>query len=301
MTVRILDAVASEFMAMNAVGLAESIRKSEGRAIAVEVICTDEPPVDGVTHAELAAALGADIIVLDRYNPLTPIILGAPDSLMHSTTPLANLKKLIGRPVGINLLVGNNLPAEKAGRAFTPAIAQSACEQGADIFFLINQPSYGGTLKHMCSAGEWVRTHLENKVMSVAVTSASTAAPRSSIEIQAFADTLKPLLQAGYLGIGLPLPGSKQGWTLDAAARLVDCIHTEGGLAWAILTGSVEGSPREAIINLALQAKILGFDVHRLDEAGLSGMPSLQNIFTYSLAIRGERHTYRRMALSVNR
>lgn len=301
MTSRILDATASEFMAMNALELAESIRKGEGRAISVEVICTDQPPVDGVTHAELAAALGADIIVLDRYNPPTPVILGAPDSMMYSVTPLTELKKLIGRPVGINLLVGNNLPAEKAGRAFTPKIAQTACEQGADIFFLINQPSYGGTLEQMCAAGEWIHAHLENKVMTVAVTSASAPPPRTPAEIDSFADSIKSLLQAGYMGIGLPLPGSKQGWTVDATARLVDCIHAEGGLAWAILTGSVEGSPREAIIHLALEAKMLGFDVHRLDEAGLSGMPSPENIFTYSLAIRGERHTYRRMALSVCR
>jgi hypothetical protein len=52
---------------------------------------------------------------------------------------------------------------------------------------------------------------------------------------------------------------------------------------------------------LALQAKMLGFDVHRLDEAGLSGMPTPENILAYSLAIRGERHTYRRMALSIRR
>lgn len=301
MTTRILDAVASEFLDMNAVDLAESIRKGEGRTISVEVICTDEPPVDGVTHAEIASAHGADIIVLDRYDPPAPRILGAPNSLIHSAAPLLHLKKLIGRPVGINLLVGKNIPAEKAGRAFTPENTETACEQGADIFFVINQPAYGGTLEQMGSAGEWVRTHLENKVMAVAVTSASTPAPRTLDEINAFCDTLKPLLQAGYLGIGLPLPGSKQGWTLEAAGRLVDCIHAEGGLAWAILTGSVEGSPPEAIIQLALQAKMLGFDVHRLDEAGLSGMPSPQNIFTYSLAIRGERHTYRRMALSVHR
>lgn len=301
MTTRILDAVASEFMSMNALDLVESIRKSEGRTISVEVICTDEPPVDGVTHAELASAMGADIIVLDRYNPPAPKIVGAPASLLNSGMPLAGLRKLIGRPVGINLLVGKNLPVEKAGRAFTPEIAQAACKQGADIFFIINQPAYGGSLAQMCSAGEWVRANLNNKVMAVAVTSASTPPPRAPDEVNAFCDTLKPLLQAGYLGVGIPLPGSKQGWTLEAAARLVDCIHAEGGLAWAILTGSVEGSPREAIIHLALQAKMLGFDVHRLDEAGLSGMPSPQNIFTYSLALRGERHTYRRMALSVNR
>lgn len=41
MTIRILDAAASDFTAMSAVDLAESIRQGEGRAVSVEVICTD--------------------------------------------------------------------------------------------------------------------------------------------------------------------------------------------------------------------------------------------------------------------
>jgi hypothetical protein len=68
MTIRILDAAASDFAAMSAVDLAESIRQGEGRTVSVEVICTDQPLVDGVTHAELAAAMGADILLLDRYD-----------------------------------------------------------------------------------------------------------------------------------------------------------------------------------------------------------------------------------------
>lgn len=301
MTIRILDATASDFARMDASALADSIRKAEGRTISAEVICTDQPPVDGVTHAELAAAMGADILLLDRYNPPNPVILGAPISVMDSGAPLLGLKQLIGRPVGINLLVGDAVPSQKAGRAFTPEIVHAACEQGADILFLINQPAYGGTMDHMLSAGKWMQAHLGGKVMPVAVVSASTAPPRSADEISAFADTLRLLLQHGYMGVGLPLPGSKQGWTVEAAARLVDCIHSEGGLAWSIITGSVEGSQAETMIQLALQAKMIGFDVHRLDEAGLSGMPSPENILNYSLAIRGERHTYRRMAMSIRR
>ena len=66
MVVRVLDATASDFTGMDALDLAESIRIAEGRTLSVEVICTDQPPVDGVTHAELAAGMGADILLLDR-------------------------------------------------------------------------------------------------------------------------------------------------------------------------------------------------------------------------------------------
>jgi hypothetical protein len=301
MVVRVLDATASDFAGMDALDLAESIRIAEGRTLSVEVNCTDQPPVDGVTHAELAAGMGADILLLDRYSPLKPVILGAPEGVINSQSPLAGLKALIGRPLGINLLVGSRIPPEKAGRAFNPEIAAVALEQGADILFLINQPTYGGGLAQMEAAADWVRTNDQGRLMPVAVTSAFTPPPRNLQDVELFGDNIKALVQAGTMGIGLPMPGSKQGWLLDTTARLVDIIHAEGALAWSILTGSVEGSPREVMFSLALQAKMLGFDVHRLDEAGLSGMPTPENILAYSLAIRGERHTYRRMALSIRR
>lgn len=60
-------------------------------------------------------------------------------------------------------------------------------------------------------------------------------------------------------------------------------------------------SPRENIQQMALNAKMLGGDVYRLDEAGLAGMPLPENILEFSLTIRGKRHIYRRMALSVLR
>lgn len=82
--------------------------------------------MDGVTHAELAAAMGADILLLDRYDPPAPVIRGAPASISHSAAPLAGLKALIGCPLGINLLVGSCIPDEKAERAFSPAVAGAA-------------------------------------------------------------------------------------------------------------------------------------------------------------------------------
>jgi hypothetical protein len=94
------------------------------------------------------------------------------------------------------------------------------------------------------------------------------------------------------------MPGSKQGWRLDETAELVDNIHSYHGLVWLIMTGSVEGSPVENIHQMALNAKMIGGDVYRLDEAGLSGMPLPENIFEFSLTVKGKRHTYRRMALS---
>ena len=44
-----------------------------------------------------------------------------------------------------------------------------------------------------------------------------------------------------------------------------------------------------------------GTDIHHIGDTGVPGMALPQNIMAYSIAIRGERHTYHKMAQSVNR
>ena len=100
------------------------------------------------------------------------------------------------------------------------------------------------------------------------------------------------LLTSGCDGIGLPMPGSKQGWENHHTRQLIDMVHSRDGLAWLFVTGSIEGAPQSGMIQLALSAKQIGADVVRLDEAWLSGMPIPENIFTFLLALRGKRHTY---------
>jgi hypothetical protein len=47
---------------------------------------------------------------------------------------------------------------------------------------------------------------------------------------------------------------------------------------------------------------MIGTDIHHIGDAGMSpGMATPENIMIYSIAIKGKRHTYRRMARSVNR
>ncbi|HLS52722.1 MAG TPA: haloacid dehalogenase-like hydrolase, partial [Tissierellaceae bacterium] len=65
---------------------------------------------------------------------------------------------------------------------------------------------------------------------------------------------------------------------------------------------SQEGADKQTIRNIALYSKMAGADIHHLGDAGMTvGMATPENIMAYSIAIRGKRHTYRRMARSVNR
>ena len=65
---------------------------------------------------------------------------------------------------------------------------------------------------------------------------------------------------------------------------------------------SQEGADVETIRQIALMCKMAGADLHHLGDAGSSpGMTNPENIMAYSIAIRGKRHTYNRMALSIQR
>ncbi len=302
MTFRMLDAVASDFMKMSAPELKACILAAEGRTIAIEAVCTIQSPVEGVSHGEIGAAMAADIIILDQYNPLNPVIQGAPSWVTADPKPLARYRELLGRPIGVNMIVANaEQGATLGGRLITEAHIAKIIQQGVQIINIYVRPKMGGTSDQMVAAVEMIRSLSDNGVLLVGVPSFSKPAPRTEEHLTDYSNEIMALLNAGCHGIGLPMPGSKQGWEPPQARQLIDTIHAEGGLAWLFITGSVEGAPKTVMMNLALMAKQLGADAYRLDEAGLSGMPPPENILTFSLSIRGVRHTYRRMAASIMR
>lgn len=302
MVVRMLDAVASDFMTMTASELKGCIASAEGRTIAAEVICTYQSPVEGVSHGEIAAAMGADIIVLDRYDSLDPVINGVPASVIDDPAPLLQYREMLGRPIGVNLIVADYEQGEHlGGRLVTEAYVERIVGQGVQLINLYIRPKMGGTFQQMLESATMIHRISDNRVVLIGVPTFSKPAPRTKDHMADYQKEIQALLEAGCDGIGLPMPGSKQGWNPQIASQLVDTIHAQDGLAWLFLTGSVEGAPQPMMTELALMAKQIGADAYRLDEAGLSGMPSPENIQVFSLGIRGERHTYRRMAASIRR
>jgi len=302
MTKRMLDATASDFRAMNAAGLARSIRETEGRTVSAEIICHYESPVEGVSLGELSAAFGADILTLDYYDPDAPHIVGVPDEKEGGLTSLQRMKELVGLPIAINMAItGDAEDGWLYSRRYSPERMKKAVGQGADIVFLYGDPTAGKTLDDIIEATTTTKNAFGDQVMLVGVPDVTLPAPVNSEVMADYQRAHAAILKAGAECIGLVMPGSKQGWRVEPTAELTDHIHSQGGLVWLIMTGSVEGSPRENIQQMALNAKMIGGDVYRLDEAGLSGMPLPENILEFSLTVRGKRHTYRRMALSVRR
>ena len=75
MVTRIISANASEILKMNGAELKQSIKASEGRTVLSENVVI-EPAIDGLTTSEIAAAFGADLILLNLFDTLNPKVSG---------------------------------------------------------------------------------------------------------------------------------------------------------------------------------------------------------------------------------
>lgn len=81
----------------------------------------------------------------------------------------------------------------------------------------------------------------------------------------------------------------------------VAAAHRAGALTMTAVGTSQEGADVDTIRRIALMAKMTGTDVHHLGDCGYYGITLPENLVAYSIAIRGRRHTYRRMAMSIAR
>ncbi len=308
---RLLDANPSDFMGMSAHELIESIRLSDGRAVAAEVVAVAPPLLDKVSNAELAAAMGADLILLNMYDVTAPQVMGFPDRVptenrssvwgrmtLGRGVTLGQVKDWVGRPVGINLEpIENRESITTSGRLALPENARAALEQGADFLVLTGNPYTGVTIDGIRRALRQIREAVGDAVVILAgkMHAAGTSGPLiTSEDIAALADH-------GADGVVLPAPGTVPGMTVERVHSLVEQAHRYGLLVMNTVGTSQEGANVSTIEQLAIMSKMTGADIHHLGDAGTIGIAVPENILAWSLALRGRRHTWHRMAASLRR
>lgn len=315
MVKRILDTTPSDFRAMTADDLDQSIRLAEGRTIACECVSSIPPLIDGVTNAEVVAAMGADLIVLNVYDVNHPLIFGLPGD---NTLPIWNtdpgtffqvsqgvtvqdVKKLVGRPVGIVLEASDISTDVYQGRKATVENARKAHQQGADMVYISGNPGAGTTNQSIVDAVQAIKNAMKDQLFIVAgkIHGAGVLAEQGRT-LMSEAD-VRAICQAGANAVAMPMPGAIPGWTVAHAHALAEAVHAEGNLAWMVLDHGIEGAQREAIIQFALNASMAGADVLEIGDSGLGGIAWPENVMELSMAVRGRRHTLRRMAMSLNR
>lgn len=305
---RLLDCTARELSAYGKRELLESIAGSEGRVLACETIGITQPLLSDVTNAEYAASLSADILLLNMFDVCHPVIQALPKAPEEET--VRELKRLTGRVIGINLepvqpeLAKNNegtLWQMSAGRLATAENARRAADMGVDLIVLTGNPGNGVSNEAIVHALREISAAVGDRVILAAgKMHASGVAGEGGEHIMTAADA-QAFMEAGADVILLPAPGTVPGITPEYAHRLIETIHAQGKLALTSIGTSQEGADVATIRQIALLCKMAGADIHHIGDTGIPGMALPQNILAYSIAIRGERHTYHRMAQSINR
>ena len=303
---RILECTASQLTAMSKAELLYAIGASEGRTLACETVGTLQPMLGDITNAEFVTAMGADLVLLNIFDVNAPVIRALPQTEPENV--IRKLKELTGRPIAINLEpVEQSLGATdpmwelSGGRKATLANAKKAADMGVNMVLLTGNPGIGVTNKAITDTRAAYKAELGDRLILAAGKMHAAGILSEAAENIITKTDVKAFREAGADIILLPAPGTVPGITLEYATELIRYIHSLGALAMTAVGTSQEGADTATIRQIALMAKMTGTDIHHLGDAGYGGISLPENIQAYSVVIRGIRHTYRRMAGSVNR
>ena len=91
------------------------------------------------------------------------------------------------------------------------------------------------------------------------------------------------------------------GFTDEELVEIVKVAHANDALVLSAIGTSQEGADEGTIREIALLNKRCGIDIQHIGDAGFCGIALPENIMALSIAIRGKRHTYHKIASSINR
>lgn len=303
---RLLDCTASDFEQMTGQQLKQAILASEGRVVISESMVTVPPLYPDMTNAELGAAFGADMLLFNLFDVNAPKIFGyetdRPEMIVRE------MKRMLGRPIGVNLE-----PVDQAidqletldqlpkGRTATSESLEEAKALGFDFVCLTGNPKTGVSNEAIVEAIKKAREAFgpEGLIIAGKMHGAGVAGESGASIISE--EMLQEFLFAGADIILLPAPGTIPGFTTERVAKMVDLVKEHGGLALLAIGTSQEGADEATIRQIALASKMAGADIYHIGDAGFYGIAVPENIYTLSVAIRGRRHTFVRMAKSIHR
>lgn len=295
---RLLSAYASEIAQMTPAQLKQAILASEGRTILGETVVTAAPLIAGVSNAEMMVAFSCDLLVLNELDVFSPQIVGFYDC----DNPIAELKRLTGRPIGINLepvdeeqVLLEERISLAAGRLVSPDSLRRAEELGVDFIMLTGNPATGVSLSAIRSAISLAKEHFNGLVFAGKMHGAGLGEPVVNEE------ALLDFVNLGADGVLIPAVGTVPGVREELVAPIVEKIKVKGGLVMATIGTSQESADPQTVREFGLSNKRVGADIHHIGDGGFGRMPDPENILALSLAVRGKRHTYFKMGQSVRR
>ncbi len=187
------------------------------------------------------------------------------------------------------------------GRAATAANACRLAEMGARFLVLTGNPSNGISNRAITHSLQEIRAAVGDRMVLVTGKMHSAGIVRESGSRILTREDIAGFVAAGADIILLPAPGTVPGMSVEGAQGLIDCAHSLGVMAMTAVGTSQEGADADTVRRIALMSKMAGADLHHIGDTGYLGMALPENILAYGVAIRGVRHTYARMARSINR
>lgn len=305
---RYLDCSASDLANISKDDLIYAIRASEGRILVSETIAVTQPLLNNVTNAELAASQGADILLLNLFDVNQPHIAGLPADVPPEEA-IRELQRLTGRVIGVNLeavdpafaTTHNEFWQMTAGRAATAENARKLYELGARMVILTGNPNNCVSNQAIAEALKHIRDEVGDKLVLVTGKMHGAGIVRESGSQLITEQDIALFIENGADIVLLPAPGTIPGMSQEKVASLITFTQQQGALAMTAIGTSQEGADVQTIRQIALMSKMAGADLHHIGDTGYLGLALPENIFAYSVAIRGVRHTYTRIARSVNR
>lgn len=295
---RLLNCTTSEMLSMNKDELKQSILASEGRTIMTETVVACPPLLGDLTNAELAVSFGSDMVLLNVFDCDHPHINGLPET----DEPVKLLKKLVGRPVGCNLepidenakMMENRLEIS-SGRHATKETFIKAKELGFDFICLTGNPGTGVSNASIENAIKLAKEYFGG--MIIAGKMHSSGIDEALVDL----DSIERFIDAGADIILMPAVYTVPGLSEEEVRDACKLIKSKGALSLSSIGTSQEGSDEGTIRQIALVNKRCGIDIQHIGDAGWCGIALPENIMALSIAIRGKRWTYHKIASSVNR
>lgn len=286
MIARLISANSSELLKMNGNELKQSIKASEGRTVLSENVVI-QPAIDGLTMSEIAAAFGADLILLNLFDVFEPKVSGL--EVKDAKDTVKRLKELTGRPIGVNLEpVDPDVKMESTkfelpkGRIATAESMRRAEELG---FNFVCYPGSGVTNKMIVQAVRTAKENFSGMIIAGKMHGAGVDEPVADEE------SVKAMIDAGADVILVPAVGTVPGFTSDELIKIVKIVHQHDGLVMSTIGTSQESSGKDVIREIALKNKTCSVDIQHIGDAAWGVLSPTETIFELSKTIRGLNHT----------
>ena len=184
------------------------------------------------------------------------------------------------------------------GRQASVDTALKAKALGIDFILLTGNPGTGVSNQTIIETLKMMKEAVGDEVVLMAGKMHAAGSKSEAGENIITKDTIR--VEAGADVILIPAPGTVPGITLNYVKDMIAYAHSLDALTLTSIGTSQEGAEEATIRDIALMCKMCGTDLHHVGDAGFAPVVP-ESIMTYSIAIRGKRHTYARMARSINR